>query len=80
MAESQQPYPYTEIVNLKQKHIKKNIATVFGDSESFLHAKKKIFQSKKIKYLVVTNSNNLVRGIIENLIDKYNTNLFLPSI
>lgn len=45
------------------RRIKKNIA-IFGDSESFLHAKK-IFQSKKIKYLVVTNSNNLVRGIIE---------------
>lgn len=48
---------------ITNRKIKKNIA-IFGDSESFLHAKK-IFQSKKIKYLVVKNSNNLVRGIIE---------------
>ncbi|PSU40518.1 Abi family protein [Photobacterium phosphoreum] len=48
---------------IKARKIKKNTVE-FGETESFLHSKV-MFQGKRIKYIIVKNSQNEVKGIIE---------------
>lgn len=48
---------------IKAQNLKKNTVE-FGETESFLHSKV-MFQKKRVKYIIVKNSQNQTKGVIE---------------